>query len=318
MRPAARLSPMYLFIASRSGAEREKRQPLGGLVPARRSIAQSYARWGGSDVVRLLLKTSPSSRYCENTEDRSGEVLADEKGGDHVHAAVCRQVEWHLGLHPVMSPWLQSTWGLCFRIHGRPRTSGTCGELITRRTISSWWFPEIRTLIGTVACRTSSSWTPVIVQGCIGLANGTVGMPRRQTRVGQMKLVSDPESRRTGTWSWVPPLETCAETPGFDAVGEEESVTPVRIPSLTDGCGLLLDTWRGRVQLPHSTGKDGSPGGAVTRTRRAWPYPPAWAPCQVLQWRGLVLCCGYRIFHETGPGDDGRYVGRPTGRPRAG
>ena len=50
MSPAAKLSPMYLSIARRSGAEREKRRPLGGLVPARRLIMQSYTRWGGSDV----------------------------------------------------------------------------------------------------------------------------------------------------------------------------------------------------------------------------------------------------------------------------
>ena len=50
----------------------------------------------------------------------------------------------------------------------------------------------------------------MMAQGRIGLVSGTVGMPRRRTRVGQMKLASDPESRRTGTWSWVPPQETCA------------------------------------------------------------------------------------------------------------
>ena len=161
MRPAARLSPMYFSMASHSGADREKSRPLGGLVPTRRSIAQMYARWGGSDVARLLLKTSLRSWYCGGMEDRSGEAQDGEEGADHFRAADCRQVEWHWGLHPVMSPRLQSTWGLCFRIHGRLRTRGTRGELITRMTISSWWFPEIRTLMGTVARRTSSSWTPV-------------------------------------------------------------------------------------------------------------------------------------------------------------
>ena len=165
-------------------------------MPARMLIAQSYAWWGGRDVARLLLKTSLRSWYCGGMEDRSGEAQADEEGVDHFRAADCKQVEWHWGLHPVMSPRLQSTWGLCLRIHDRPRTRGTRKELIMRRTISSWWFPEINTLMGTVAWRASSSWTPVMAQGRIGLASGTVGMPRRRTRVGQTKLASDPESRR--------------------------------------------------------------------------------------------------------------------------
>ena len=111
-----------------------------------------------------------------------------------------------------------------------------------------------------------------------------------------MTLASDPESRRTGTWSWVPPQEIRAETPGLDAVGADKSVTPVRIPSLTDGRGLLLDTGIGRVQLPHSTGTDGSPGGAVARARRAWSCPPAWAPGRVLQWRGGCSAAGTGSF----------------------
>ena len=41
MRPVARHSPMYLSMARRSGADKEKRQPLGGLVPERRSMEQS-------------------------------------------------------------------------------------------------------------------------------------------------------------------------------------------------------------------------------------------------------------------------------------
>ena len=93
--------------------------------------------------------------------------------------------------------------------------------------------------MGTVARRISSRWMPVMAQGRIGLASGTVGMPRRRTRVGQRKLASDPESRRTVTWSWVLPQEIRAETPGLDALGADESVTPVRIPSLTDGHSLF-------------------------------------------------------------------------------
>ena len=92
----------------------------------------------GSDVARLLLKTSPRSWYSGGTEDRSGEAQADAEGAAPFRAADCRQVAWHWGLDSVMSPRLQSTWGLCFRIHGWPRTRGTRGKLITRRTISSW------------------------------------------------------------------------------------------------------------------------------------------------------------------------------------
>ena len=41
MSPVAKHSPMYLSMARRSGADREKRRPLGGLVPERRLMAQS-------------------------------------------------------------------------------------------------------------------------------------------------------------------------------------------------------------------------------------------------------------------------------------
>ena len=41
MSPVAKHSPMYLSMTRRSGAERDKRRPLGGLVPERRSMAQS-------------------------------------------------------------------------------------------------------------------------------------------------------------------------------------------------------------------------------------------------------------------------------------
>ena len=58
-------------------------------------------------------------------------------------------------------------------------------------------------------------------QGCISSARGTVGMPMHLTRVGQMKLTSDPESRRTGTWTWVPSQETRAVMAGWEAEGEE-------------------------------------------------------------------------------------------------
>ena len=72
IRPEARHSPMYLSIASRSGADREKSRPLGGLVPERRSMEQSYDRWGGREVALLLLNTSPRSWYSLGTEDKSG------------------------------------------------------------------------------------------------------------------------------------------------------------------------------------------------------------------------------------------------------
>ena len=72
MRPEARHSPMYLSMASRLGADREKSRPLGGLVPERRLMAQSYDRWGGREVALLLLNTSPRSWYSLGTEDKSG------------------------------------------------------------------------------------------------------------------------------------------------------------------------------------------------------------------------------------------------------
>ena len=179
------------------------------------------------------------------TVGRSGGVVVFDGVVEKGLAADRRYEVWHLGLQPVMIPWLQSTWGLCARIQGIPSTKGMRGELITRKSISSWWLPEKRTLTGVVTRRISSKGMPVSAQGCNGSARGTVGMTMHLTRVGQMKLASDLESRRTGTWTWVPSQETHAVMAGWEAEGEEWLVTPVRIPSLTDGRCLL--TGRSKV-----------------------------------------------------------------------
>jgi len=50
MMPAAKELFMYVSMDSLSGVGREKRCPLGVDVPGCRSIAQSYGRWGSSDV----------------------------------------------------------------------------------------------------------------------------------------------------------------------------------------------------------------------------------------------------------------------------
>ncbi len=50
MRSAFKDSLIYLSMASLSGPDREYKRPLGGEVPGRRSMAQSYGRWGGKDV----------------------------------------------------------------------------------------------------------------------------------------------------------------------------------------------------------------------------------------------------------------------------
>ena len=119
---------MYLSMAKRSGAEREKRWPLGGLVPERRSMAQLYDRWGGSDVAWLLLNTSPRSWYSDGTVDKpgGGYVVGLDVGAGMV--ADWRHMEWHSGFQPVMRPLTQSTWGLCFLSQGLPKTNGTRGE----------------------------------------------------------------------------------------------------------------------------------------------------------------------------------------------
>ena len=152
-----------------------------------------------------------------------------------------RHKVWHLGLQPVIIPWSQSTSGLCVHIQGLPRTRGTGGELITKKTISSWWLPEMRILTGTVARQTSSNRMPVMAQGRSGSVSGTVGISMRLTRVGEMKLASDPKSRSTGTWTWVPSQETPAVIAGLEPEGGELVVMPVRIPSLTDKRCLLTD-----------------------------------------------------------------------------
>ena len=57
MMPAARELLMYVSIAFLSGADKEKSRPLRGDVPGCKLMAQSYGRWGGSDVALVLLKT---------------------------------------------------------------------------------------------------------------------------------------------------------------------------------------------------------------------------------------------------------------------
>ena len=114
-----------------------------------------------------------------------------------------------------------------------------------------------------VAQRTSSNGMPVMAQEGSDLVSGTVGMSMRLTRVGQMKLASDPESRSTGTWTWFPSQETLAVIAGWEAEGGELVVMPIRIPSLTDGRCLLTDRLTVDVPPHRSTDKGGSPGVVV-------------------------------------------------------
>ena len=89
-------------------------------------------------------------------------------------------------------------------------------------------------------------------QGRIGEVSGTVAMPSFLTRVGQMKLASDPESNKTGTWSWFLCHVMRADKLGWEVGGWGSCVAPVRI---TDGRCLLTDTWQLDVLSPHSTNK---------------------------------------------------------------
>ena len=153
-------------------------------------------------------------------------------------------------------------------------------------------------------------------QGRSGCASGTVGMPKRLTRVGQMKFASDPESRRTGTWSWVPCHETCAYRASWEAEGGEWLVTPVRIPSLTDGRCLLMGRLTEGAQLLHSSSRGGCRDDVVARPWRAWCIQPAWVPSRGLLRRGMLPGHGYGIppRGSQGPEDDGRRDGPLTGR----
>ena len=55
IRPEASESFTYFSIARVSGADKEKRHPLEGVVPGSRSIAQSYERSEGWEQARVLL-----------------------------------------------------------------------------------------------------------------------------------------------------------------------------------------------------------------------------------------------------------------------
>ena len=69
---------MYLSMALVSGVDRENSRPLGGEVPGRRSMAQSYGRCGGSEVACALLNTSFTFWYSAGTPERSGNSLGGE------------------------------------------------------------------------------------------------------------------------------------------------------------------------------------------------------------------------------------------------
>ncbi len=94
MRPAFKDSLIYLSMASLSGPDREYKRPLGGEVPGRRSMAQSYGRWGGKDVARDLLKTRQRSWYSAGTPERSADSTWNTEDKQPVDPA---------------SPWL---WGV--------------------------------------------------------------------------------------------------------------------------------------------------------------------------------------------------------------
>lgn len=64
----------------------EKRRPLGGEVPGRRSTAQSYDRGRGRDVALVLQKTSPRSWYLAGTVERSG---GSREGAECFGAPAC-------------------------------------------------------------------------------------------------------------------------------------------------------------------------------------------------------------------------------------
>ena len=187
-----------------------------------------------------------------------------------------------------MRPLTQSTWGLCLRNYSLPKTRGMHGECRTRKTISSWRFPHMSIFTGLVARWTSSRGIPVSAQGRMDLVSGTVEMPRRLTKVGQIKLASDPESRRTGTCSWVPCQEMRADRTGWEVGGRGWWVAPVRIPSLTDGRCLLTDSSLTDVLSPHNTGISGCPAAVAFHPWRVWCALPAWALVLAFLRHGVV------------------------------
>ena len=122
----------------------------------------------------------------------------------------------------------------------------------------------------------------------MGFASGTVEMPKRLNKVGEVKLVSDPESRMTGTWSWVPSQEIRADRAGWEADGEKWLVTPVRIPSLTDGRCLFDGQVDKRFPDPPQYRQRWLSRRRCLSPMEIWCAPPAWTQLRALLRRGMV------------------------------
>lgn len=66
---------------------------MGRDVPGKRSIAQSYVQFGGTDVVLVLFTNSFKSKYCDRADNRTGKdassstwkSLEDSTAGETEH-----------------------------------------------------------------------------------------------------------------------------------------------------------------------------------------------------------------------------------------
>ncbi len=125
---AARDSVRYFSKASRSGTEREYSLPRGGMVPGRRSILQSYGRWGGKDVARERLKTARRSRYSSGTPDKSPGSSWNTETEETTGTADTKQLIWQASFQERNYALSQLISGLCWVSHGWPKTIGVKGD----------------------------------------------------------------------------------------------------------------------------------------------------------------------------------------------
>lgn len=107
----------YVFMASSSGHDREKRRCLGRTSPYISSMAQFEDQYRDSPKARALLNKSRISWYCGGMFDISS---CCGLSTDETLQGRARQTAKHSRDQTWISPTLQLIWGLCVCSHGYP------------------------------------------------------------------------------------------------------------------------------------------------------------------------------------------------------
>ena len=220
--------------------ERLYNRPTGRGAPERRSMAQSYRQWGGSESALSLLKTGAKSWYAGGIPVRTGGESAGlaPLGGEEAER---RQLAWQAMLQPRIRPVDQETWGSCLSNQGRPNTSGAVGACKTKNWMVSTWLPERVRDRGAVQCVILPREWPSSTCADRAASIGSRGIPAWWARVTSIRHSSAPESNSAPTESDSRPQATEAGNNLLTSdEGEWVSVRLTRTPPPSEP-GLLAE-----------------------------------------------------------------------------